>query len=292
MPASYEITEWVSPTGDVLNLMDIPNVGIQPGRQGAFMPPVVRSEDVIPYQHGARVRYLSFGPRDIDLPLYISADTESLLRTKLRQILSIFNPLDGEGKLRVTRPDGTKREINCRYHQGMQLVEDERSFGSVFAKCIVTFRCSDPLWYDATPLSNSFSGGTTVAFFPITPIHLNSSGIFAVPAPIINAGDLETWPVWVIQGPGSGIVLRNSGTGELIDLTGISLLVGESITIDTREGKRTVLKGDGTNLYGSMLPGSSLWPIYKGSNSIQVDMTGTTAASRVTLTYYQRYLSV
>jgi hypothetical protein len=69
LPA-YEITEWVAADGTVVNLMDIPNIGVQPGRQGAFMPPVRFTEDQIPYEHGARVRNVTFGVRELDLPLY------------------------------------------------------------------------------------------------------------------------------------------------------------------------------------------------------------------------------
>lgn len=293
MPA-YEITEWIAADGTVVNLMDIPNIGVQPGRHGAFMPPVRFSEDVIPYEHGARVRATSFGVREVDLPLYLRGSSEDALRQAIRALLGKFSPLDDDGRLRVTRPDGSARELYCRYSKGGELVEDSQNYGITSCRAIITFRAAnDPLWYDVTPVATDFVTGAPVSFFPGTPFRLSSSSIFTTSSPVNNTGDVETWPIWVIRGPGTNIVLRNLTSGEKIEFNAsYALLAGETLTIDTRLGKRSVTLNDGTKLYNQLTADSTLWPIYKGVNDISVDMQNTTVDSLVTLLYYRRYLSV
>ena len=379
MPASYEVTEWVAADGTVTNLMDIPRIGIQPGRSGAFMPPIRMAEDTVPFRHGSHVRYVSFGPRDIDLPLYVSGSDEGDLRIRLRGLIAKFNPLDDSGRLRVTRPDGTRREIFCRYSRGMEIVQDTGRYGPTHAKAVVTFRCHDPLWYDVVPQSNQFAAGAPQTFFPGTPFRLSSGTIFNTSTVITNDGDLETWPIWVITGPGNNIVLRNLDTGEKIEfVTGFALAEDESLIIDTRETQRYVRRtnlsptpiisdvsvstitatsviigwntdipadswieygtspgvysfstlldptlvtnhsvsitglteattyyyrinsspgpftseSEGISEYKKIAIGSNFWPLYKGSNTVSVDMAGGSSESVVTLSFYRRYFSV
>ncbi len=379
MPASYEVTEWIAADGSVTNLMDIPHVGIQPGRSGAFMAPVRMTEDTVPFRHGAHVRYVQFAPRDIDLPLYVSGASEGELRSRLRSLIAKFNPLDDSGRLRITRPDGTRREIFCRYSRGMELVEDNARYGVRHAKAVVTFRCHDPLWYDVIPQTNEFAAGTPQTFFPGTPFRLSSGTIFNTSTIITNDGDLETWPIWVITGPGNSISLRNLTTGEKIEFVpGFSLAGDESLIIDTRENQRYVRRvnlsptpvisgvsvssitatsvvlgwitdipadswvrygtspgtypfstlldptlttnhsvtingltentnyyyeinstpgpfttvGVGVSEYKKIAIGSAFWPLYKGNNTVSVDMSGGSSESVVSLNFYRRYLSV
>jgi hypothetical protein len=379
LSVSYEVTEWVAADGSVVNLMDIPRVGIQPGRTGAFMPPISLSEDTIPFRHGSRIRYAAFAPREIDLPLYISGTTESDLRTRLRSLVNKFNPLDDDGRLRVTRPDGTRREIFCRCTRGMEIAQTTNRYGPTYAKAVVTFRATDPLWYDVVPQSSSFGSGVAQSFFPGTPFRLSSGTIFNASAAVENDGDLETWPIWVINGPGTNIALRNLNTGEKIQFADdFGLLANEALVIDTRETRRTVRRttivptpvisnvlitsitansatiswttnipstswveygtspgvytnssaldptyvtnhsvpiagllentnyyfrlsstaaefetaDTGVSEYKQLVIGSALWPLYKGLNSVSVDMQGTTEDSIVSLNFYRRYLSV
>ena len=269
-------------------------IAVQPGRAGAFMPPVRFSEDTIPYSHGMRVKSATFGPRELDLPLYLSGPSEDALRLAIRAFLSKLDPIGDDGRLRVTRPDGTARELYCRYSRGGELVEDTRNYGITSCRTILTFRAAnDPLWYDTTPVSLTFVAGTAVAFFPGTPFLLSPSAIFSSPFDVNNIGDAETWPIITLTGPGSNIVLRNLTSGEKLEfLSSFALTAGQTLTIDTREGKRTVTRNDGTKHYDKLTVDSTMWPVYKGINSLQLDMTATTVASSLTLTYFKRYFSV
>lgn len=298
MPESFEVTEWIGPDGTVVNLMEFVQTGlgagIQPGRRGAFMPPIDKAEDKIPYQNGTRLKYVSLGARDVDFPIYLKGTSEDDLRQRMRDMVAQFNPLgDEDGRIRITRPDGTQREIICRYHQGMEILETDEYYGSGYCKCIVTFRANDPVWYDVTPQSNTYGSGAAIPFFPGTPFRLTSSAIFATTGPITNTGDLEAWPIWIVQGPGTDIALRNEDTGEKIEfLPDVILTAGMSVTIDTREGLRSVRRNDNLSLYGKLTGDSVLFPLYKGANNLRIDMQNTTEDSLVTLSYFRGFLSV
>ncbi len=132
---------------------------------------------------------------------------------------------------------------------------------------------------------------STPSFFPIFPLRLTSSQI-AVDSTVTNAGDVATWPVWTIKGPGTTITLRNLTTGENLIFLSTVLGSGESIAIDTRPGLKTVTKQDGSNLFNDLDVTSSLWALPRGDSAIRLEMSGVDAtASSLQLNYRQRYLS-
>jgi hypothetical protein len=102
---------------------------------------------------------------------------------------------------------------------------------------------------------------------------------------------VESWPVWTITGPGSSPILRNLSKNVFLSLP-VTLLAGESVVIDTRPGRKTVTKQDGSSLFGSLTQTSSLWSLLPASNSVRIEFTGALAGvSTVTLNFRRRYLS-
>jgi hypothetical protein len=163
--------------------------------------------------------------------------------------------------------------------------------GPLFQVAPVVFRAYWPYWRDVNAETGDFEAATTPSFFPIFPIRLTSSTI-TVDTTITNDGDVEAWPTWHIQGPGSGIVLRNLNTGQVIEFTTTALLLGESIDIDTMTYVKTVTKNDGTNLYPDLTPGSDLWSLLPGANGVRLEMNGIDSlVSGLSISYYQQYLS-
>ena len=106
---------WQAPDGILTDLMQPTKHHVQPGRQGAFMPPVSLIEDVVPLQPGGRLRSVQVRPRNVTLPLFIVADSAVNLRQRLRDLLNYLDPTRGDGILRVTTPSGEVRELTCRY---------------------------------------------------------------------------------------------------------------------------------------------------------------------------------
>lgn len=285
---------WLQPDGTIRDLMDIPNVGVLVGRSGFDMPPVEHVTDRVPLRAGARHRTVLTGPRSLDLPLHFEALTYEAFRTKLRDIEAWFypDPRKGAGKLRVVSPLGDTREITCWYESGLQGNEAVNAAGLIWRDVVITLYAPDPFWYDSAPTVANYTLGTPAVFFPLLPIKLTRVDIFSS-AVANNPGDVEAWPVWTLTGPMTGVVLTNKtpDPDQVVDMT-YTLLAGETITIDTREDKRTVVKNDGTNLYGNLTAASYLWPLQKGANEIQIQMAGATADSKVNLSFQARYIGV
>lgn len=259
--------------------------------EGVFGPPVAVEEEPVPGQPGTRFRDIRHEPREFVLPLYLYNDAPdpSPLHSQIRALVVAMDSTRGEGQLRVVTPLGDQREIRCRAVAGLD-VKQSRGEGSSprHQRLAVMFRAFDPYWYATSDvLSPEYITGAQATFFPILPVRLSSSEVFA-DIQVDNTGDLECWPVWYITGPGTSVTVRNLSTGKYLTTTFV-LAVGEIATIDTRPGHKTVVRSDGLNLFGYIV--GSLWPLRRGSNALRVEMGAATAASKVQLSYRFRYLT-
>lgn len=280
---------WIDSDGNEYPLTSDYNFKVLSGLVGRFMPTIAFTEDEIPFQAGSLLRNVKVKARDIDIPLLIKADSEIALRQKIRDCLRMFDPQRGDGRIRVSTVDGSQREIYCRYSGGMEGKEDRNFKGLVWMNLILVFHAFDPYWYDSSTIIQNFTlNDSPGSFFPILPLQLASSTVFA-DTTISNTGDVEAWPEWIVEGPCDSIVLNNLTTGDVTSLA-VSLDIGETITIDTRPFQKTITKNDGTNLFYTMSDDSSLWSFQTGDNSIQLELSNATADSQIQLSYRNRYL--
>lgn len=285
-----ETVEWIDANGASTVLQGVTSRHITWNISGRFAPPVRFEEEGIPEQDGLRLRATRYGAREFMLPVWVKASTESELRTSLRSLVKSMNPKRGDGKIRVTSPLGDQREIVCRVSDGLGVIERLGDTSTDIAQQLaLTFRAWNPYWQAVSDTSDTYVLGDPAPFFPIFPLRLSSSTVFADASPD-NIGDVEAWPVWTIAGPGSSIVLRNLTTGYSMTLS-TALGSGETLTIDSRPGVKTVTKGDGTNLFTDLSSASCLWPLDEGVNSVRVEMSAATAASSVTLAFRPNFLS-
>lgn len=278
---------WVDAKGTEQRLSLHPNFKVLKGMNGRFMPPVALIEEEVPFIQGSRLREVKVKARDVDIPLMIQGNSEVDLRNKVRDALRMFNPLKGDGKLRSVSVDGSQRELTCRYSGGFEGKEDNNTKGDTWQTLVLVFRAFDPFWYDTSTNVQTFQIGEPATFFPFFPLRLSSSTVFS-DTTVDNTGDVETWPEWIVTGPGENIVLRNLTTGEITHLE-TSIQEGESITIDTRPFHKTVTKNDGTNLFYTLSDDSSLWTLQEGKNSIRLEMSNATEESNIQLSYRNCY---
>jgi phage-related protein len=285
---------WIDVNGVEYPLTSGANIRVLSGMKGRFMPPISITKREVPFQHGSRKETIKVKDRDVDIPVYIKAKSEIELRDIMRRTLRMINPLKGDGKLKSIAADGSQRELICCYTGGLEGDESKDTKGYWWQKALLIFNADDPFWCDATTIVQTFGINENPGlFFPILPLRLTSSTVFADMS-ISNDGDVETWPEWIITGPGENIVLRNMTTSEVMSLDhpDAKLEVGESIVINTNPrppNEKTVTKSDGTNLFYTLSDDSSLWALQDGDNSIQLEMTNATSESSIQLTYRNRY---
>lgn len=283
-----EIITWIDSNGTEFEIDDEVNYTLLLGAKGFHMPPINTIEEEVPFQAGSMLRLAKVGAREIDVPIVVRGQDEIEVRNNIRQLLRMFNPLKGDGRLQVTSYDGVQRELKCRYIGGLEIDESTGTYGNNWQKSILVLKAFDPFWYDSNTIVQTFKKDESPGlFFPILPLRVASSTVFA-DVEIDNTGDVEAWPEWIVTGPGENIVLRNLTTGDVTSIT-YTLEAGETITINTKPFVKTVTKQDGTNLFYTLSDSSSLWSLEEGSNSIQIEMADVTSESSVQLTYKNRY---
>lgn len=252
-------------------------------------------------QPGEVVESVKYAKREVDVPFAVVSDTGVMtLRYATRFLSRALSPLRGEGALRLTMQDGTQRELKCRYSKGMRPdIKQIDSRGTEWDKMVLTFRASDPFWYDVDATVVTLrTTATGISFFPMfadpadVGPHLSSSSVFS-DFDVENLGDVSAWPAWRINGPGVDPLLMNILTGEVLDMSnngGITIAAGEWIDIDTRPGYKTVTHSNGDNLFSRLTDASSLWPLVVGPQGLRVTVAGATRSSLVSLSFRGRHL--
>jgi hypothetical protein len=285
--------QWIDPSGTVQALRAGPDAVTQEGRQGRFSPPPLFELERVPLQPGQRFRNIVHGPTIVHVPVALRAGPSYNLRTAIRNWAHLLDPTRGDGTLRVIGPAGDTRDLVCRYVGGLDnIVEDDWSDLSEKALVVLNFTTEQPYWQDPSDTVTSWQLLSSLAtFFPLFPLRLSGSEIFADTTVDNSLSDVESWPVWTITGPGSSPILRNLTKNVFLSLP-VTLLAGESVVIDTRPGHKTVTKQDGSSLFGSLTQTSSLWSLLPASNSVRIELTGALAGvSTVGLNFRRRYLS-
>lgn len=259
---------------------------------GRFAPNPVFEADGVPGQSGQRLRFVRHDVHEFAMKFWLYEASEELLRTTLRNTIYKMDPTRGIGRLRIVAPGGDSREIFCRVSSGLGLSEVLGEDSAFYAQRIsATFLAHDPYWYSVGDTAIVYTGDTEVStFFPFFPLRLSASSVFVNDSSISNPGDLEAWPVWTVEGPGSNIVFTNITTSESLTLNTV-VSSGQSVTIDTRPGAKTVLDDGGNSLFPLMTATSTLFSLARGDNHIQVAMDSTSATSAIRLAFRPRFFS-
>lgn len=224
--------------------------------------------------------------RPLDLPFIFMADTPYLLQDNVRTVLDVLS--QGEGTLTWTQDNDIVRELrNVFYKAGMGEKNWKQAMETVLA-----FDALDPYWYDPTEVEEEFASGgdpPTSLFFPVPPLYLMPSAILE--EKVVSNPGAENWPVWTITGPGDTLSFINNTTGRRLIYSG-SLLVSDTLVIDTRPLQKTV-RLNGVNAWEYIPKDSAdLWSLAAGDNDILVSVANSTSETLVQLAYYPRYISL
>jgi hypothetical protein len=92
--------------------------------------------------------------------------------------------------------------------------------------------------------------------------------------------------------------MQNQYTGEKLSFLGKTVNAGEIITIDTRYGYKTIYDATAATRFDLLTSDSNLSTFrlaadsVQGFNNIKVTGTSVTAATSVTLSFYNRYIGI
>lgn len=241
---------------------------------------------------GTEPQHIQPGSRRITWPLHIFGSTHTEFLSRWRTLGRAFTRTrrDGPGRLIISRPDGTAREISAYYEAGW---DGTPGMGFVEDDVALTLYCPDAYWADVIPetVLRQFSNwGTYLGDYPF----VSNSQILGNTT-IANPGEVEAWPIWRITGPTSLVTATNVTTGESWELdpnaTGVAhgpLLAGETVTITTR---KPTVRGPAGQIWTAAInfPTAVLWPLEPGDNQVTFALAAAGSGSQVELTYQPRY---
>lgn len=272
---------------------------------GAESAPIEITSDALS-RGGSRVRAIARRSSTIQWPMEIFGRTHDEFVARYRQISRAFKLTtlrQRPGWLRVRRPDGSARQIQAFYSEGLG---GEAEQNHLFARPVISLFCPDGKWQALDPViaDRTFAatpgpGVDPVNFYDPFISVASSNEVTPVPDPgdgpdsttvIVNPGDVEAWPVWTVTGPLTALRTWNLTLESRFALT-YTLTAGQTITIITEPPS---VRGPGdTNLIKHIdwfnSTGTELWPLADGENVIGLEVDGAGTGTAVRLAFVPRY---
>lgn len=284
-------TEHALDDGSLYNWLDFDGFGV---------PPITRLSESGPMQHGETDRGYRLEPRIMRLTFLVRATTRLAFEQARGQILSLFKPQDDPFILQAKYTNETYR-IACHYYGNLDLPgADMRKWNQIVA---VDLKAADPLWYakDAIYVEFGLAGGSDTMLVPTAVPMTIGSSVISMTKAITYTGTFRELPIITITGPITDPVIENLSTSKKLDFTGTTIAAGDYYEIDLRFGHKTIVDSNGDSKLADLVFASSnlsQWALESspdvagGINSIRVTGTGASAASDVTILYYNRFVGI
>ena len=281
---------WVAPDGTVLPMMsDGEGVHVLAGGEGFGAAPRILATRSLS-RGGVVARWSHADARIITLPIHLQAETQGafveLRRTLARAFLQTTPPagVPQTGTMRVRRADGTSREVNAVYMDGLGWGDDSTA-GPNIDRSVLQLLCPDPWWYGASQVALEFGINAGSSYFvPYETVSPDRT----VGSTVVNiVGDVAAMPVWVVTGPAESVTVRYEPAGP--GWTYGAIPAGVSVTIDT--ANNTVTDSTGANRIGNLAWGTSrLFSMHPGPNDLVMSLRGgINGQSSIRMTYRPRY---
>lgn len=285
-PLGIWVPTWLAPDGTVLDLnaADAKNWWTLDSVTGLGIAPVSIVSDDDP-AGGVIVRAVQPRPRNITWPIRMMGVDHMAFLANWRHVAGKLAQTRrlGPGRLRIARPDGTAREIFAYYQTGF---DGEPGQVWWYDTDAVSLFCPDPFWQAVDPITYERESSAPVDFLDPYP-SVSSGQVIGEPTMMLNPGDAEAWPTWVITGPMDSITASNNTLGMSFTLT-FELDPGEQIRMTTRP--LDVVGPAGENLAGALdWPDADPWYLDPGLNEVEFVVAGADPDTRVVLSFHPRY---
>ena len=157
----------------------------------------------------------------------------------------------------------------------------------------IEFTAADHLYYADTaestsiPLGGLTEGGMTFPLmFPFT--IADTAGAVGRPGFLDVAGTTTTWPLLRINGPCANPTVKHVASGRTLTVQG-SIAAGEWVEIDTRPGRRSVLRNNGGGVPLAPTSRIDTFQLRPGVNEIHWTATDPTLTSTLAVTWWPAY---
>lgn len=262
---------------------------------GAGIPNIARRTQDYANQHGALDYGYRLQPRDMSLKLFYNGIDKAAEDGIRDTIYKVFRPYDHLLKLRCTRDDRAVRQIDCHTIGTMDLPESERIGASLaFA---VRLQAPDPIWYNATQQTHSYTPASSGASTTIT----YDGGWEEYP--VIKLYGYMEFPILTetVYTPNGNVTYTINFASVVTDVGSGIIPDGDVWTLDLRPGYKTVSDAAGTNKLAFLLSGIGDFSSFRlfpapiktsGANAFTLAYTAKNANARMDVLYYNRYLGL
>lgn len=268
---------------------------------GVGMMPSHRLTQRGPQQHGVTDLGFRGDPRVVQLALLLEGTLMSDYWTRRTTLLGLFKPTDDPLGLRFTLDNGDVRQLDCQYVGGMDM--DSREKMRYTHAVGVTLEAADPSFYDPVSETVVFAlGGGSAAFEVPMAIPLNIGvSVMDQTVTIDYDGSWLVHPYRIrITGPISDACITNLATDEKLDFDGVTIDAADYYDIDCRYAYKTVLDSNEVNKIADLTEDSDLatWhlaahpDVTDGQNGVQVTGSAVTAATEVTVQWFDRFVGI
>lgn len=255
---------------------------------GIGLPPITRLLQTNPNMDGSFDEGFKVSPRELTLTLYYSVENKAQADGLRDKIYTIFRPFEDPLKLRVTRDDGTVRQIDVHTVGVMDMPESQRS-ADLDQRYVVRLIAPYPFWYHPTQQITTYTPSVSAATFNVP-----------------YAGSWEEWPIIKVYGSVTAffmdITMTLPGGSQNYQFAADSIPDGDAFTFDLRPGYKTIKNNAGTSQIGNLaengyiaLSNFRLWPapyFSGGLNPIRTFYTTKNSNHKVEVYFYNRYIGV
>jgi hypothetical protein len=265
---------------------------VRPGIEGLSAPEVRLSMNRAAGHWGGLVDDIDVPPREVFLPLTVSAGSITRMLAELDGFDEITLPLRLQDPVRLTvrRPDGTTRWVDG-VSSGPARPWAEQGFVAPMGKLTFGFQltCEDPWFHGPTQtLAKWGQQNGPGSFFPLLPVRVSSDRILGVPVPVRSSGNLRTWPRLTVTGPATSITLTHVESGRSWRVVeNVSPTATVVVSTDPRVAMTTgrqITNGSGTaQLWSRLQPPFDLWPLPPGDQTVRLEIAGATSATTARL---------
>lgn len=224
---------------------------------------------------GSRLR-----PRQIDLPLVLTATDRAALNRRFSDLYTVLNPRYGLTRLTYGLPDGDSWFVDVVRSGGGDYRRNraDTDLETTLKVDVLTLVATDPFWTRARPESfRIVQDDSGRGLLPnLAELQVSSAGAFGR-REVINVGDEDAWPVITAKGPFTQVNLVGPH-GEVLRWNG-NILADNGLVFDANKG--TVVDFNGVNRYDGLTsdPVPRFWSIEPGSSQVTVEMTGTSGGT-------------
>lgn len=239
---------------------------------------------------GGTWRRSARGVRQVTLPVATYGTSRDELDSRMRALVRQLDDTYTTPLLAATYPDGQVFDTPCHYSGGADWQWGSGDTdGRTYLRTVLQLTCPDP--YFTSRRTTQFTAATSgagrglLSGGPLSELRLSGSqalGTFQV----VNPGDVASWPVWTVTGPGTMFTARRAVDGAQFQLSG-AVTAADPVVVDTRRKTVTGLNS-GTNRYGLLTGAPRLWSLPPGASTVTVQLDGADASSSVRLAFAER----